>query len=337
MRRMKSEVRRMNQKTEGAARPVSSFILRPSSFSRRGFSFSELLFAVMILGIGFIMIAAIFPVGLTQSKANFDETHAAAVARGAIAQISAHAQASAFPSGGVTPLQVFNDTGNDDYTTKIAHANMIQSADPRYAWVGLYRRINKTAQVIVVVVNRSDPFDANPVATANREFQVNDYVRRLEPRPVLLDVATNGDLRLGGVTTGANTSNASAAGPGAFVIVYAPNIDDDAQLQVVDNSGNPQSVTATDKALANSRMQGRIFRLGTDLGGNIYSAFPATELSDGFKYNDGTEDRNVRVVSLDDAGAYIVGRNRVGSTGAPEDFEGPVMDVAIYTSFVALK
>lgn len=302
-----------------------------------GFSFSELLFAVMILGIGFIMIAAIFPVGLTQSKANFDETHAASVARAAIAEITPHAQAAALKSTTLTPLQVYNDTANDDYTTKIAQANMIQSADPRYAWVGLYRKINNTAQIIVVVVNRAEPFDANPIATANREFQVVNNVRRLEPRPVLLDVAANGDLRMSGTGSGGNTGNGSAAAPGAFVIVAGAGITDDAQLQVLDNAGTAQSVTPQDKALANSRMAGRIFRLGAEQGGGIYSAFPGTELNDSFKWNDGTADRNVKVLYLDDSAAYIVGRSRVGTAGAPEDFEGAAMDVAIYTSFVALK
>lgn len=50
-----------------------------------GFSFVEILFAVAVLGVGFIMLAAIFPVGLQQTKLTLDETTAAANARGAIA------------------------------------------------------------------------------------------------------------------------------------------------------------------------------------------------------------------------------------------------------------
>lgn len=48
---------------------------------RRGFSFTEILFAVMILGIGFIMVAAMFPVAIHQTEANNQETITAAVAR----------------------------------------------------------------------------------------------------------------------------------------------------------------------------------------------------------------------------------------------------------------
>lgn len=39
----------------------------------RGFTFMEILFAVMILGIGFIMVAAMFPAALRQTQANVEE------------------------------------------------------------------------------------------------------------------------------------------------------------------------------------------------------------------------------------------------------------------------
>src|SRR5213593_3857396 len=60
---------------------VSSFVIRISNFRRKGFSFAEVMFAVIVLGIGFIMIAAIFPVAIQQSKATNDETTAAAIAK----------------------------------------------------------------------------------------------------------------------------------------------------------------------------------------------------------------------------------------------------------------
>src|SRR5437773_10279821 len=60
---------------------VSSFVIRHSNFRRKGFSFAEVMFAVIVLGIGFIMIAAIFPVAIQQSKATNDETTAAATAK----------------------------------------------------------------------------------------------------------------------------------------------------------------------------------------------------------------------------------------------------------------
>jgi Tfp pilus assembly protein PilV len=55
---------------------------------RRGFSFAEVLFAVAVLGIGFIMVAAIFPAAILQTQAAIDETVGTTVARNGGAQIA---------------------------------------------------------------------------------------------------------------------------------------------------------------------------------------------------------------------------------------------------------
>lgn len=54
---------------------------RRHTWSRRGFSFTEILFAVMILGIGFIMVAAIFPVAMQQTAQSGDEVVAASISK----------------------------------------------------------------------------------------------------------------------------------------------------------------------------------------------------------------------------------------------------------------
>ncbi len=48
---------------------------------RRGFSFAEVMFAVVILGIGFIMVAAVFPVAIQQTQSTGEEGTAASIAR----------------------------------------------------------------------------------------------------------------------------------------------------------------------------------------------------------------------------------------------------------------
>ena len=64
-----------NQRATGNTKPLRSPCLRSS-----GFSFVEVLFAVIILGVGFIMIAAVFPVAIRQTKSTIDETSAATIA-----------------------------------------------------------------------------------------------------------------------------------------------------------------------------------------------------------------------------------------------------------------
>src|SRR3954470_8053424 len=51
--------------------------------SRRGFTFTEVMFAVILLGIGFIMLAGIFPVAIQQTQTNVEESTGANVARSA--------------------------------------------------------------------------------------------------------------------------------------------------------------------------------------------------------------------------------------------------------------
>jgi type II secretory pathway pseudopilin PulG len=60
-----------------------TFFRRQPSYrgSCRGFSFTEILFAVMILGIGFIMVAAMFPVAIHQTEDSNRETIAASIGR----------------------------------------------------------------------------------------------------------------------------------------------------------------------------------------------------------------------------------------------------------------
>ena len=65
---------------------------------RAGYSFTEVMFAVVVLGIGFIMVAAMFPVAISQTKATADETVAATVARGAVSYLESIADDTPPPS-----------------------------------------------------------------------------------------------------------------------------------------------------------------------------------------------------------------------------------------------
>mgnify|MGYP003884520069 CR=1 FL=1 len=44
------------------------------SFGHRGFTFTEVLFAVLLLGVGFIMLAGIFPVAIRQAQTSVEQT-----------------------------------------------------------------------------------------------------------------------------------------------------------------------------------------------------------------------------------------------------------------------
>ena len=58
---------------------------KPARLNRQfrvGYSFTEVMFAVIVLGIGFIMVAAVFPVAIQQSQATSEETVGASVCAG---------------------------------------------------------------------------------------------------------------------------------------------------------------------------------------------------------------------------------------------------------------
>src|SRR5215208_2175842 len=59
---------------------------------KSAFSLTEVMFAVIVLGIGFILIAAIFPVSISQSRVTVEETTGAANARSALGLTSAIAE-----------------------------------------------------------------------------------------------------------------------------------------------------------------------------------------------------------------------------------------------------
>lgn len=328
-----------SQKTRSPSRGMTSHcqgygdLCAPIRRGRTGFSFTELLFAVMILGIGFILVAAIFPVGLAQTKSNFDETQTASLARSASATLQRLAKESDFNNTAITPLQL---PGGTNVPTRIAQDNMISPADPRYAWVGLYRRTavnNKTAQLILFVVNRSQPFTA-------ADFNVQDGVRSLEPRPVRLDV-NNGIFTISNLSvSNGNQYNASAASPGSFLVIANDNLSDTtAQSAIYDRDDPTNSTynTAAQAAVTPGFLNGRIFRLGSQSGSD-FQAFPGYEFDVTFQYdhdgNPATPKRTAVVPRLVNAQAYIVGRNR---TGSANDFEGTTMDVACYTTFIPLK
>jgi hypothetical protein len=163
----------------------------PSAAARaRGFAFTEILFAVMVLGLGFIMIAAMFPVTIRQTQSTMEEATAAGVAQAAMEYLQSIASEDLFPitvppAGSPPPTNPdidradlsepaevlsFNDVfyanprklpsanrpaawnGKPAYFS--ARGNFVDPKNPRIAWVPMYRRANNSpfAQVFIVVV-----------------------------------------------------------------------------------------------------------------------------------------------------------------------------------------
>jgi prepilin-type N-terminal cleavage/methylation domain-containing protein len=82
------------------------------AFIRRGFSLIEILFAIFILGIGLLMIAAVFPVAIKWTNQDVHSTIGLVISRSAVAQIKANTMINGqsvfatgiYASGSNTPL-----------------------------------------------------------------------------------------------------------------------------------------------------------------------------------------------------------------------------------------
>lgn len=136
-----------------------------SSFEFRisGFTFIEILFAVIILGIGFIMIAGVFPAAIQQTAAVSDETQGDAIVRDAIKKIQAVADAEVTGPNSTNTLFLPTLDPNGSPAVMAFSYNLTQAigtdafftADHRFAWVGFYRRSSLTspfAQVFVIAL-----------------------------------------------------------------------------------------------------------------------------------------------------------------------------------------
>lgn len=291
--------------------------LRPT-----GFNFAEVLFAVMILGIGFIMIAAIFPVALLQTKSTMEETAAASVSRGGLGYVSSAANGVTIPSvpddnDPTTPLPPNVDgvlipvkVGTPLWDA--LKGNIVLPGDPRYAAAVFYRRVpnQPIAQVIVIpifsrnqgsfekVTQKPDP------ATPTTPRIDNAFV----PQAVGLAIANNR-----ATVTGAG---AASAVEGAYLVVA-----DDGLAGL--NAG---------------RVNGHIFRLASNVGGATWDLMPGWDFP-GYPGIEEIWDRNM-ITGLPGATAYIIGRGLTDPSVPPSATnarEGPAQDLAAYTTFVMIR
>ena len=312
---------------------------RPQSCSRRpyparrrrgGFSFAEVMFAVIILGIGFIMVAAIFPVAIQQTRLTVDESTAAGIARDAAAllqRIAVGSETAAgtpptqplFPKSGTAgnPASVYSvrslgypqpaggGTDPPDDLWQRIRGDAIVSGDPRFAWAALYSREDGSQFVrlyLIVLQQRTrDTFESKDhVIPGSPGAPVNLQPRsiKITTEPAAAGAADPDTILIG--------TGAQFAAEGAFVIT-------------------------ADAALGSA---GQVYRLGAlrgnEANGDRYEVDPAYDIPDApaGSYNNGD--------------AWIVGRgfalnptsNRPDPTMAPV---GPAMDVAIYTTFMRVN
>jgi hypothetical protein len=307
-----------------------------------GFAFTEVLFAVMVLGIGFIMIAAMFPVTIRQTQNTMMDTHGANAAKGALAYLQTIATNENFPvtatAAGASPVVALLPTVASAATAPPgylqARGNYIDPNTPRIAWVPLYRRgvsVDGTpepyAQVIIVVMQSRN----RPVYTATPQpIGGNKFWSDLTPEPTfnfpsatIQPIGVDVKLTYNSVTgTGEMTFPGLVGPPAPATVPAAPGA---------------YVVIAKD---ASGKSNGRIYQLGNLLdeatqkwslapGGDMNVHAPASPSDD----NDLTASTP----------AFIIGRGYADLTQpfndsiAAQGFAGPAQGIAVYTGFVQIS
>ncbi len=217
------------------ARPTACRPGRPTT--RRGFSFAEVMFAVVILGIGFIMVAAIFPVALQQTQATSEENSAGAAARGAAAAIAAAAAGGVPNPVGIRPDVVFGmNSGAGVPATQVQRTvpmlplfpptvknHGLGQCDPGVYPIGTttpqFRAVPPAAVVVPFTGERWDAVRANAVVPADPRFAYVAFYKREGnsnlAQVIVVSVASRGGPTFdpaqldGGVTGTASTAQGS--------------------------------------------------------------------------------------------------------------------------------
>jgi len=354
---------------------LSQSLCMRRDYVRSGFSFVEILFAIMILGIGFIMVAAMLPPAVIQTQETVDQTVASQVAKNAAEILEQVANNQTMPSTtsiysvfqpSAAPIWVFGDVSKYKdadaarYAWQSIKGKMIYGSDPRYAFTTMYSREFRAdsnnqasppsyAQVYVLVL-RARNRDEYSLADVSGEFP------NLRPREVDIEltegtvngvaapdiieffVASNGPFNAAKINT------PLAVAEGTFVI-----ISEDRQAV-----NYKRSATSTSTLSASGMANGRIYRVGNrrpDLGANKWELMPGFDMPSGpgcggpgpdLIMGTADDNQNIPVVRKSDpsqnfrARALIMGR---GSTD-PSDaraYEGLSQDVGLFSTFVPVK
>jgi hypothetical protein len=268
--------------------PVNQPLLshRVARAPRRGLTFIELMFATMILGLGIIIIASVFPVAISEQRATIDaaasnsiERSAARTLDGILSVTGVTAKPFLEDTTTAAPVRSFDYTWNNGANNinpwDCIRGDLVDKADPRYAWTAVYERLpnggdnNRVTLFIATLASRdSASFDTSPAS-----------LDKLKPGNITITYTVVPGADPDRIVIGG--ADAAIACEGAFIIRSA-GVDASPT-----NSLYPNDV---------------ILKLGNQVGANDYEVAP------GFEYLGTTP------IAASSA-AFVVGRDRSG-TGA---------------------
>lgn len=341
--------------------------------ARPGFAFTEILFAVMVLALGFIMIAAMFPVTIRQTQSTVEETSGAHLAKGAVDYLQSIASNDMFPytvppittviphqpdltkQAEVVSLRDIKDYSvsvpqpppawgdkavNDQYPAYYTvRGNMINPNNPREAWIPFYRREanSQVAQVIVVAVqsrNRDQYVSQySPYRLNTAQKVYTDFERPIGLPPGMTVAPAPATLEPLAVAVDI-TYDATAGHGVAQIDVPGRGRAAPGAYLIIALDTTPPPPPPTPIRLGQST--GRVYQLGNAID-EAAGTWELTPGSDMIRTN-----ANPTILNGGDdnnvvAGrAYLIGRGYTDPTDATQGYAGPAQDIAVYTGFISI-
>ncbi len=263
-----------------------------------GFSFIELMFAVVILGVGLIMLVAIFPVAIAQTQATVDETTAVRIATNATSYISAQLSSTTATTGGaILPLELASFLSGPN-------GDRIDKSDARYAWTALYKRDTGSNFVQIYIFVMRSRIRSRYISTDDLVAydMLGVYPPALDARSVDVTVqkGLSGEDLLQFTQTPAENPLVNCATPDAFVLIA--------------DSG------------ATGESAGRVYRLGVlkDAGNRIWTLQPGYDLKDASE--------NMPTPTH----AFLIGKSYLNSAQPQDGFDGPAQEIGLFRKTIQL-
>ncbi len=339
-------VKRLLNSDEARAASLATGHRPPATPRRCGFTFIEVLFAIIILGVGLIMIAGMLPVAIQQGQKSQEDLNGRivcdngyAIVRAKLSEPSANAALAPTQVPGTNPGDPPNPLVPGMYYGPYSGAaawfasfqlDRISAVDPRFQWFPFYQReIGSNRVNLIILGARRVSSDIGPDGERywpNFAFGIGDNQPRAGSAIFVDGEAGNCDSKLSSAGIAAATVTArnkvidyvifqgfsdseseDAPAEGAFVIIAEAPIGADA-----------------------SRNTGRIFRIGQRVqDGNkaVWTLDPAYDLRALASGPDTSLDDASRASSI-----YVLGRglrNPASVSGSTNAYVGPAQDVAI--------
>jgi prepilin-type N-terminal cleavage/methylation domain-containing protein len=334
---------------------------RRATLWRRGFTFVEIMFSVMILGIGLVMVAAMLLAGGRETQSSADETIAAATGRDALKYIGTLATEQFLPRTLPPLLAPFEDfVFNAPAEPSVRPGWVMSFHDPRLSGVALpahdsdgnalpppacAQRDLMWSMVAGNLIMPSDPRYA--WVPFYRRDRVYDQIFPDSPKDQLSE--DDGVVEIIMLIV--------RCGRGAYDQHDLTHVDDTtpatlepALLSASFTRGNPCTVQFTFSNPADAgrlasdafvimsddggdgSLNGRIFRLGNPVD-SPGSTSPPTQ----WELAPGAEMSITDPAAVSNAKVFVLGRGYADPTNPAAGFAGPAQDVAVYTAFVPVR